>query len=117
MGIIFPDCIMDIIDIMDVMFSDSFWYITIIEAFIPDALAGIMTTMGVSIPVTFMGIMTIIIDIFIDAFMGIITIMGVIIMQVIFAGQVSMAGFIIPDSIMGIIILQPMLAGQEPIIP
>jgi hypothetical protein len=43
--------------------------------------------------------------------------MGVIIMQVILAGQDSMAGFIISDSIMGIIILQPMLAGQDPIIP
>ena len=118
MGIIFPDCIMDIIDIMDVMFSDSFWYITIIDAFIPDAFAGIMTIMGILIPVTFMGFATITIDIFIDAFVGIMTIMGVIIMQVIFAGQDSMVGFIIiPDSIMGIIILQPMLAGQDPIIP
>jgi hypothetical protein len=118
MGIIFPDCIMDIIDIMNVMFLDSFWDITIIEVFIPDALAGIMTIMGIFIPVTFMDFMTIIIDIFIDAFVGTITIMGVIIMQVILAGHDSMVGFnIIPDSIMGIIILHPMLAGQDPIIP
>jgi hypothetical protein len=117
-GFIFPDCIMDIIDIMDVKFSDSFLDITIIEVFIPDISAGIMTIMGISIPVTFMGFVTIIIDVSIDAFMGIITIMGVITMQVILAGQDSMTGCIIfPDSIIGVIILQPMLAGQDPIIP
>ena len=117
-GIIFPDCIMDIIDIMDVMFSDSFLGITIIDVFIPDISAGIMTIMGIFIPVTFMGFVIIIIDIFVDALMGTITIMGVIIMHVILAGQDPMTGCIIfPDSITGVIILQPMLAGQDPIIP
>ena len=117
-GFIFPDCIMDIIDIMDVKFSDSFLDITIIEVFIPDISAGIMTIMGIFIPVTFMGFVIIIMDIFVDALMGIITIMGVIIMQVILAGQDPMTGCIIfPDSITGVIILQPMLAGQDPIIP
>jgi hypothetical protein len=109
---------MDIIDIMDVMFSDSFLDITIIEVSIPDISAGIMTIMGIFIPVTFMGFVIIIIDIFVDALMGTITIMGVIIMHVILAGQDPMTGCIIfPDSITGVIILQPMLAGQDPIIP
>lgn len=112
MGIIFPDCI---IDIMDIICPDSFLgIIIIIEFFIPDALVGIITV--IFIPETFMGIIVIIMDMFIDAFMGIITIMGSIIMQVMFAGQDSIMGCIIVGS-MGVIILHSMLAGQDIIIP
>jgi hypothetical protein len=116
MGIIFPDCIMDIIDIMDVICLDSSADIIIIEVF-ADAFAGIITIMDIFIPDAFMGIIVIIIEVFADAFIGIITIMGIIIIQVMFAGQDLVMGcIIIPDPIMGIIILQSIPAGQGPII-
>jgi hypothetical protein len=111
-GIIFPDCIMDIIDIMGIIPDTFVGIITVIDLFISMPI-GTMTIMEVFIPVAFMTFMGIIfIDIWDciiipDAFMGIITIMGTIFMQVMLAGQAFIMGFIaVLGAFIGIIAMQ-----------
>lgn len=122
-GIIFPDCIMDIIDIMDVI-PDAFMGITIVIDLFISMFIGTMTIMEVFIPVvafmTFIGIIFMHIwdpAIIPDAFMGIITIMGIISMQVMLAGQadVIIMGFIamLGVVIIGIIPMQLIPAGHD----
>lgn len=119
MGIIFPDCIMDIIDIICII-PDAFMGITtVIDLFISMPI-GTMTIIEVFIPVAFMTFMGIIFmhiwdpAIIPDAFMGIITIMGIIIMHVMFAGQADIMGFIaIPGAVIGIIPMQLIPAGHD----
>jgi hypothetical protein len=119
MGIIFPDCIMDIIDIMGIIPDTFVGIITVIDLFISMPI-GTMTIMEVFIPVAFMTFMGIIfIDIWDciiipDAFMGIITIMGTIFMQVMLAGQAFIMGFIaVFAAFIGIIAMQIIPAGHE----
>lgn len=118
-GIIFPDCIMDIIDIMDVI-PDAFMGITIVIDLFISMFIGIMTIMEVFIPVAFMTFIGIIFmhiwdpAIIPDAFMGIITIMGIISMQVLLAGQAAVMGFIaILGAVICIIPMQLIPAGHD----
>lgn len=121
-GIIFPDCIMDIIDIMGII-SDAFVGITIVIDLFIVMFIGTMTIMEVFIPVAFMTFIGIIFmhiwdpAIIPDAFMGIITIMGIISMQVLLAGQadVIIMGFIamLGVVIIGIIPMQLIPAGHD----
>lgn len=97
-GIIFPDCIMDIIDIIGII-PDSFMGKTaVIDPFIA-GLIGTKTIIEVFIPVEFMTFMGIIFmhiwdpAIISDAFMGITTIIGTIVMHVLLAGQAPVMGF------------------------
>lgn len=118
-GIIFPDCIMDIIDIMDVI-PDAFMGITIVIDLFISMFIGIMTIIEVFIPVAFMTFIGIIFihiwdpAIIPDAFMGIITIMGIISMQVLLAGQAAVIGFIaMLGAVICIIPMQLIPAGHD----
>ena len=123
-GIIFPDCIMDIIDIIGIIPDAFVGIITVIDLFIPiPMLIGTMTIIEVFIPdafMTFMGIIFIDIwDCIIipDVFIGIITIMGTIIIHVMLAGQAFIMGFIaVFAAFIGIIAMQFIPAGHELII-
>jgi hypothetical protein len=124
MGIIFPDCIMDIIDIIGIIPDAFVGIIAVIDLFISIPMfIGTMTIMEVFIPdafMTFMGIIFIDIwDCIIipDAFMGIITIMGTIIIHVMLAGQAFIMGLIAAfAAFIGIIAMQFIPAGHELII-
>jgi hypothetical protein len=123
-GIIFPDCIMDIIDIIGIIPEAFIGIITVIDLFISIPMfIGTMTIMDVFFPdafMTFMGIIFIDIwDCIIipDAFIGIITIIGTIIIHVMLAGQAFIMGFIaVFAAFIGIIAMQFIPAGHELII-
>ena len=121
MGIIFPDCIMDIIDIIGIIPEAFTGIITVIDLFISMPI-GTMTIIEVFIPVAFMTFMGIIfIDIWDciiipDAFMGIITIMGTIIIHVMLAGQAFIGIIAVFAAFIGIIAMQFIPDGHELII-